>query len=146
LELVVCNPAFVLGPPLSSRTDSTSIKTIKNFMEGNIKEVQNGASLKFEFIPALTLANAVSPFVSLNNVCTICIMLVLYNFLYHCAYGFTAFQQWNGCFLPRLSKHSNSGLRLIPRPLRYLIPNPRRLVHLLFQILDHNHVASFSIF
>jgi len=40
IELVVCNPAFVLGPPLSSRTDSTSIKVIKGLLEGATKEVQ----------------------------------------------------------------------------------------------------------
>jgi len=37
-DLVVINPSFVLGPPLSSRTDATSVKTVKSFLDGSLKE------------------------------------------------------------------------------------------------------------
>jgi len=37
LELLVVNPAFVLGPPLTKRTDSTSIKYTKKYIRGCYK-------------------------------------------------------------------------------------------------------------
>jgi len=47
LELLVVNPAFVMGPPLSKRTDSTSIKYMKNIVEGNTKEVSKSSFFGF---------------------------------------------------------------------------------------------------
>lgn len=37
-ELAVINPAFVLGPPVSTRTDGTSIGTVKWLLDGGAKE------------------------------------------------------------------------------------------------------------
>eukprot|EP00343_Euplotes_focardii_P008194 CAMPEP_0205818472 /NCGR_PEP_ID=MMETSP0206-20130828/389_1 /ASSEMBLY_ACC=CAM_ASM_000279 /TAXON_ID=36767 /ORGANISM="Euplotes focardii, Strain TN1" /LENGTH=331 /DNA_ID=CAMNT_0053110855 /DNA_START=30 /DNA_END=1025 /DNA_ORIENTATION=+ len=37
-ELAVINPAFVMGPPVSTRTDGTSIGTVKWLLEGGAKE------------------------------------------------------------------------------------------------------------
>jgi len=34
VELAVVNPSFVLGPPFSTRTDSTSIAVVKRLIEG----------------------------------------------------------------------------------------------------------------
>lgn len=38
LELVTLCPAFVLGPPLSSRTDGESVRAVKGFLTGDFKE------------------------------------------------------------------------------------------------------------
>jgi len=40
-DLVAINPAFVLGAPLSPRTDSASVKTVKSFLDGSIEVVGN---------------------------------------------------------------------------------------------------------
>jgi len=37
-DLVVLNPAFVLGPPLSNRADATSVLTVKSFLDGSLVE------------------------------------------------------------------------------------------------------------
>jgi dihydroflavonol-4-reductase len=37
-DLAVINPAFVLGPPLSARTDSESVRAVKGFLSGTTKE------------------------------------------------------------------------------------------------------------
>jgi len=44
MELVVINPSFVLGPPLSARIDATSVKMIKAMLEGGNKK---GAHSRF---------------------------------------------------------------------------------------------------
>jgi len=38
MDLVTILPSFVLGPPVSARTDGTSIKTVRSFMIGAYKE------------------------------------------------------------------------------------------------------------
>jgi nucleoside-diphosphate-sugar epimerase len=37
-DLAVINPSFVLGPPLSARTDSESVRAVKGFLSGTVKE------------------------------------------------------------------------------------------------------------
>lgn len=37
-DLAVVNPSFVLGPPLSARTDGESVRAIKGFLSGAFKE------------------------------------------------------------------------------------------------------------
>lgn len=44
IQLAVINPSFVLGPPLSDRTDSTSIKSIIGFLRGAFKNGATGAT------------------------------------------------------------------------------------------------------
>jgi len=46
-DLVVINPGFILGPPLSSRTDSTSVKTMKSMLDGT--GAANGVGGAFAF-------------------------------------------------------------------------------------------------
>jgi len=38
LDLVVMNPSFILGPILTSRSDATSIKAVKSFLDGSTVE------------------------------------------------------------------------------------------------------------
>lgn len=55
-ELVVINPAFVMGPPLSPRTDSGSITLMKQFLGG--KFYTGAPDLKFGFVDVRNVADA----------------------------------------------------------------------------------------
>jgi nucleoside-diphosphate-sugar epimerase len=55
-DLVVVNPAFVLGPPLSSRDDSTSVAMIKAFLSGTAKETTRKQS--FGIVDVRDVVNA----------------------------------------------------------------------------------------
>jgi hypothetical protein len=37
-DVAVINPSFVLGPPLSARTDSESVRAVKGFLSGAFKQ------------------------------------------------------------------------------------------------------------
>lgn len=37
-DLAVINPSFVLGPPLSTRTDGESVRGVQSFLNGSLKE------------------------------------------------------------------------------------------------------------
>jgi len=52
-DLVVINPGFVLGPPLSARTDSTSVKTLKELLDGTTA-AKGGITQPFAF-PAVDI-------------------------------------------------------------------------------------------
>jgi nucleoside-diphosphate-sugar epimerase len=47
-DLVVVNPAFVMGPALSDRDDSTSVNFVKGYLSGETKEANRG--MKFGFV------------------------------------------------------------------------------------------------
>ena len=47
MDLVVINPGFVIGPPVSRRSDATSIKIVKSFLDGTAKA--NGGCFPFAF-------------------------------------------------------------------------------------------------
>jgi len=38
LEVAVINPAFIVGPSLSKRVDSVSVKTVMNFLNGSVRD------------------------------------------------------------------------------------------------------------
>ena len=55
-DLVVINPAFVLGPPLSDRDDSVSVGTIRAVLSGFMKEIDN--SMNFGIVDVRDVVKA----------------------------------------------------------------------------------------
>eukprot|EP01080_Neovahlkampfia_damariscottae_P010140 gene10140-2559_t len=55
-SLVVINPAFVFGPPLSDRDDSVSVGTIRAIVSGAMKEIDNG--MKFGIVDVRDVVKA----------------------------------------------------------------------------------------
>jgi len=57
-DLVVINPGFILGPPLSSRDDSTSVKTMKVILDGTAFNAGVGGPYAFPPVDVRDVAEA----------------------------------------------------------------------------------------
>mmetsp|Transcript_15165 Transcript_15165/g.52697 ORF Transcript_15165/g.52697 Transcript_15165/m.52697 type:complete len:333 (-) Transcript_15165:128-1126(-) len=58
LDVVVINPSFVLGPPFSARTDSTSVKFVLNCLNGGIKAAGGTGPACFGAVDVRDIARA----------------------------------------------------------------------------------------
>jgi len=57
-DLVVINPTFVIGPPLSSRSDSTSVKTVRDLLNGTAASKGYGGPNAFPCVDVRDVAKS----------------------------------------------------------------------------------------